>query len=98
MATAPENVSAIVAGRPELICFGANGANDLEKALASSTVVAVGPGLGTDAWSRALLDAALGSGKNLVVDADGLNMIAAAALAGDPSISKAVLSTLVVFR
>ena len=81
VATAPENVSAIVAGRPELICFGANGANDLEKALASSTVVAVGPGLGTDAWSRALLDAALGSGKNLVVDADGLNMIAAAALA-----------------
>jgi NAD(P)H-hydrate epimerase len=80
VATAQENVAAIVGGRPELICFGANSANDLEKALVSCTVVAVGPGLGTDAWSRALLDAALGSGKSLVIDADGLNMIAAAAL------------------
>ncbi len=81
VATAPENVSAIVGGRPELICFGANGATDIQRALALATVVAVGPGLGTDAWSRALLDAALGSGKNLIIDADGLNMIASASLA-----------------
>lgn len=80
VATAPENVAPIVGGRPELICFGANGATDIETALASSTVVAVGPGLGTNTWSRALLDAALGSGRKLVIDADGLNMIARASL------------------
>ncbi|MGH8252726.1 MAG: NAD(P)H-hydrate dehydratase, partial [Steroidobacteraceae bacterium] len=80
VATAPENVSAIVGGRPELICFGAGKAADIEKAVASATVIAVGPGLGTNAWSRELLAAALERGKPLVIDADGLNMIASASL------------------
>lgn len=80
VATAPENVSAILGGRPELICIGAGRATDIAGALASSTVVAVGPGLGTDAWARELLDAAMGSGKSLVIDADGLNLIAGASL------------------
>lgn len=78
VATAPENVAAIVGGRPELICFGAKARSDIEAALASATVVAVGPGLGTSPWARALFDAALASGKPLVIDADGLNLLAAA--------------------
>ena len=78
IATAPENVAAIVGGRPELICFAAHGKADLDAALASATVIAVGPGLGTSAWSRVLFDAALASGKSLVIDADGLNLLAAA--------------------
>ncbi len=79
VATAPENVAAIVGGRPELICFGASGKVELDTAMAAATVVAVGPGLGTGAWSRELFEAALASGKSLVIDADGLNLLAAAA-------------------
>ncbi|HVN99870.1 MAG TPA: NAD(P)H-hydrate dehydratase [Steroidobacteraceae bacterium] len=77
VASAPENVTAIVGGRPELICFGARTPSDIEAALASATVVAAGPGLGTSAWARALLDAVLACGKPLVIDADGLNLLAA---------------------
>jgi NAD(P)H-hydrate epimerase len=47
-------------------------------ALSRATVIAVGPGLGQDDWSREMFDAALASGKLLVVDADALNLLAAA--------------------
>jgi hydroxyethylthiazole kinase-like uncharacterized protein yjeF len=77
VATAPENVTAVIAGRPELICFGAHAAGDLTAALAAASVVAIGPGLGTGEWARALLDAALASGKPLVIDADAINLLAA---------------------
>ncbi len=76
VATSPENVAAIVAGRPELICFGVRAAGDLASALAAATVVAVGPGLGTGDWPRTLLEAALACGKPLVLDADAINMLA----------------------
>jgi NAD(P)H-hydrate epimerase len=39
-------------------------------------VLAIGPGLGTGDWGRALLEAALASGKPLVLDADALNLLA----------------------
>ena len=77
VATAPENVAAIVAGRPELIVQGARDADDLAPLLAMANVVAIGPGLGTGAWSRTMLDAALAGVEPLVVDADALNLLAA---------------------
>ncbi|HEX9472592.1 MAG TPA: NAD(P)H-hydrate dehydratase, partial [Steroidobacteraceae bacterium] len=78
VATAPENLTAIVANRPELICLAAADARDLAAPLAAATVVAIGPGLGTGPWASGLLDAALASGKPLVLDADALNLLAAA--------------------
>jgi NAD(P)H-hydrate epimerase len=77
VATAPEHVAAIVAGRPELICHGVSDAEQLTALTAAASVVAIGPGLGTGAWSRALFDAAMACGKPLVVDADALNLLAA---------------------
>ena len=77
IATAPENVAPIVAGRPELICHGVHGAADLAPLLAAATVVAIGPGLGTSEWSRTLLNAALGAARPLVLDADAINLLAA---------------------
>ena len=76
VAVAPENVTAIAAGRPELICIGVKEEGDLDEALSRVDVVAVGPGLGRTPWARAALRAALGSGKPLVVDADALNLLA----------------------
>ena len=86
IATSPENVAAIVAGRPELICHGVRSVDELAPLLAAATVVAIGPGLGTGAWSRMVLDAALVATKPLVIDADALNMLAASGLR-PPSVS-----------
>jgi NAD(P)H-hydrate epimerase len=76
VAVAPENVVAIAAGRPELICLGVKEEGVLKEALGHANVVAVGPGLGRTPWARAALNAALSCGKPLVVDADALNLLA----------------------
>ncbi len=76
VAVAPENVAAIVAGRPELICMGVKEEGELREALSRADVIAVGPGLGRTRWARAAFDAVLGSSKPLVVDADALNLLA----------------------
>jgi NAD(P)H-hydrate epimerase len=77
VAVHPENTG-IVAARPELMCVATRSAEDVRGALERATVVAIGPGLGQDAWAEDLLDAALGSGLPLVVDADALNLLASA--------------------
>jgi NAD(P)H-hydrate epimerase len=76
VAVAPENVAAIAAGRPELICVGITDAEVLAAAIERTEVIAVGPGLGRSSWARGALDAVLASGKPLVVDADALNLLA----------------------
>jgi NAD(P)H-hydrate epimerase len=76
VAVAPENVSSIAAGRPELICLGFDDQASLTQALERAEVVAIGPGLGRTEWAQASLTSALNCGKTLVVDADALNIIA----------------------
>ncbi len=76
VATRPEHVAAIVAGRPELMVHGVGTAAEAAPLLDRATVVAVGPGLGRGPWGRALLGSALGAGVPLVVDADALNLLA----------------------
>jgi ADP-dependent NAD(P)H-hydrate dehydratase / NAD(P)H-hydrate epimerase len=76
-ATAAENVAAIASGRPELICQAVSSAADIRAALASASVVAIGPGLGLDDWARELFAAAMACGKPLIIDADALNLLAA---------------------
>ncbi len=75
-AIAPENLSAIAAGRPELIVHGLSDTVQLLEPLGAAEVVAIGPGLGRSAWARALLARVLGCGKPLVIDADALNLLA----------------------
>src|SRR5262249_52762138 len=67
VAVAPENVPAIVAGRPELICLPLADASTLEPAIERADVVAVGPGLGRSDWARAALSVILKASKPLVV-------------------------------
>lgn len=77
VATRPENVAAVVAARPELICRAVQSAEaDLQPLLAQADVVALGPGLGQDDWAQEVFAAAIGAGKSLVIDADGLNLLA----------------------
>jgi NAD(P)H-hydrate epimerase len=76
VAVAPENVAAISAGRPELICLHLTGANVLADAIEKAEVIAIGPGLGRTPWASEALGAVLATDKPLVVDADALNLIA----------------------
>lgn len=78
VATRPMHVPALIAGRPELMARGVDTAADLAPLLARASVLAVGPGLGQGDFGRALFAAALDSGLPLVVDADALNLLAAA--------------------
>ncbi len=76
VAVAPDNVPAISAGRPELICLPLTDAAALREPADKADIIAIGPGLGRTPWARAALDVVLDSGKMLVVDADALNIIA----------------------
>ncbi|HZT02369.1 MAG TPA: NAD(P)H-hydrate dehydratase [Steroidobacteraceae bacterium] len=76
VAVVPENVPAICAGRPELICLPLADASALAEPAAKADVIAIGPGLGRTPWARDALDTVLRSGKPLVIDADALNIIA----------------------
>lgn len=64
--------------RAEVMAHEVARADALAPLLARADVVAIGPGLGTDAWARALLDHTLACGKPLVADADALNLMAGA--------------------
>jgi NAD(P)H-hydrate epimerase len=76
VAVAPENVPAIAAGRPELICLPLADTEALTESLERTDVIAIGPGLGRTEWARSALDKVLHAGKPLVIDADALNIMA----------------------
>jgi NAD(P)H-hydrate epimerase len=76
VATRPEHVTALVAGRPELMCRGVTSAADLAPLIAAADVIAIGPGLGQDAWARELFKAVMAAAKPQIVDADALNLLA----------------------
>ncbi len=76
VATLPEHVPLVLAARPELMARPIAAADDLLPLLESADVIAIGPGLGQDTWASGLLDLALATDKPLVVDADGLNLLA----------------------
>jgi hydroxyethylthiazole kinase-like uncharacterized protein yjeF len=81
IATRAEHVVAINAARPELMVHAVSGSQDLENLLERARVVALGPGLGQRAWGHALWHTAIAAGKPLVLDADGLNLLAKGTLA-----------------
>lgn len=86
--THPSSVQAIESGRPELMVSGCQSndfeANDLtatlKQQIQAADAVAMGPGLGTSTWSRRVFDAvlttAIDSNKTILIDADGLNLLA----------------------
>jgi hydroxyethylthiazole kinase-like uncharacterized protein yjeF len=77
VATRAAHAATLSAARPELMCHGVESAADLLPLLRRATVVAVGPGLGQGDWGKLMLGAVLQSRLPLVVDADGLNLLAA---------------------
>lgn len=78
VATRAEHAVALAAAQPELMVQPIEHGDALAALLARAQVIAIGPGLGQDAWARQLFASALAARKTMVVDADALNLLAAA--------------------
>ena len=76
IATRAAHAGLQAAARPELMFHGIETAEELTPLLNRATVIAIGPGLGHEDWGRSLLRTVLASDKPLVIDADGLNLLA----------------------
>ncbi len=76
VATRAAHVPAMLARCPEVMAQAVDGAAALRPLMDRAGIVAIGPGLGQGAWGSALFGVALAAGKPLVIDADGLNLLA----------------------
>jgi NAD(P)H-hydrate epimerase len=76
IATRGEHIVALNAARAELMAHAVDDVAALAPLLARASVLAVGPGLGRQAWGSTLFDAVLVAAKPTVVDADALNLLA----------------------
>lgn len=76
VATHPEHAALLNQGRPELMVHAVSTAEDLQPLLARATVIALGPGLGCSDWAQMLYAAVLSSDLPIILDADGLNLLA----------------------
>ena len=76
VATRTEGVAALIAARPEAMTHAVEDADALQVLIKRADVLAVGPGLGRGEWGRNLFEAAVASGKPLILDADGLGLLA----------------------
>ncbi|WP_421869829.1 NAD(P)H-hydrate dehydratase [Motiliproteus sp.] len=74
--TRPEHVALCTGHRPEVMTHGVDSGQDLEPLIERASVIAIGPGLGKNAWSGQLLRVAQAQPVPLVIDADGLNLLA----------------------
>ncbi len=76
--TSPVNVPVLQGRIPEAICtsWGTSPAERLRDRLTRADVCLIGPGLGKSAEAASLVEEALGADVPLLIDADGLNLIA----------------------
>ncbi len=75
-ATRAEHVAALVARTPEAMPAAVQSGQELAALVESADVLVLGPGLGQSPWSEQLLQVAAACGKPMVLDADGLNLLA----------------------
>lgn len=74
--TRPLHVAPLLARLPEAMVHGFEDGQPDPVLLQRADVIALGPGLGQDDWGIALFQACLRAGRPLVLDADGLNLLA----------------------
>ena len=75
VATIPQHVTAAVSTCREVMVHAVENIQQLEPLLKRVTVIAIGPGLGQDAWAKKLLARVLELKLPLVLDADALNLL-----------------------
>ena len=76
VATRTEHAGLMNLNRPELMCHGVETAGQLAVLLEKASVVVIGPGLGQSDWAKELFTATINAQKPLIIDADGLNLLA----------------------
>ena len=76
VATLPKHAKGATLSCREIMVHGVHTAKELSVLLRHATVVAIGPGLGHDAWAKELFSRVLDFKIPLVVDADALNLLA----------------------
>lgn len=71
------HVSICVTACPEMLCYGVDTLSDeLIQQLSTASMIVMGPGLGQSDWSRSLFDAVMALSVPMLIDADGLNLLA----------------------
>lgn len=75
LATRPEHVNAALVRQPELMAAGVTTSHALQIMMKRASVLVVGPGMGSSAWSDALMQQVLGSQLPQVLDADALSYL-----------------------
>jgi NAD(P)H-hydrate epimerase len=75
--TRPEHITGVVAACPEAMVHGSANGEISQALLDKVDYIAIGCGLGQDAWAQHLLYLALDSTTPMIVDADALNLLAA---------------------
>ena len=83
VATHRDSVASVLAGRPEIICKSVRSGAELEDLVSKVDGVVVGPGLGQSAWAYGLWRYLVRLPVPLVLDADGLNLLAAEPMTRD---------------
>jgi len=76
VATHPQHAMYINNQRPEIMSHGIEHSSDLTSLIDRADVIVIGPGLGVDEWSQDLFSIVMTCKKLLVIDADGLNLLA----------------------
>lgn len=71
-----EHVAAVAAACPETMVYGSENGDLPHLCVEKISVIAIGPGLGRDAWAHRLLMQAIALDSAMVLDADALNLIA----------------------
>ncbi|MGZ8227018.1 MAG: NAD(P)H-hydrate dehydratase [Methylococcaceae bacterium] len=76
VATRAEHAVTMNLNRPELMCHGVENTAQLTPLIAKASVIVIGPGLSQSIWAKELFLAAISTEKPMVIDADGLNLLA----------------------
>jgi hydroxyethylthiazole kinase-like uncharacterized protein yjeF len=76
LATHPAHAALLNLACPELMVLGVERESDLQSLLQQVDVVVAGTGLGQDAWSDEMFHACMKTRAPVVLDADGLNILA----------------------
>ena len=76
VATHPSHAVNINLAQPEIMSHAVANGDDLKILIGSADVIILGPGLGQSAWAQELYQTVIKTEKPLILDADGLNLLA----------------------
>jgi len=75
LGTDPAHAGILNLNRPELMVKSIDADNNWIAGIGENAVIALGPGLGSTAWSKLLFHECLANQATMVIDADGLNLL-----------------------